>query len=556
MLVSLHIENIAVIEKTDITFTEGFNVLTGETGAGKSIIIDAISAIIGERTSHDLIRTGEDNASVSAVFDNISDEAIAVLSELGYDCEDGSVLLSRKISADGRNTIRINGMPATVAVLKKAGAVLVNIHGQHDSQSLLDPAKHIEFIDAVGDTKSLLDEYKSAYGEYKTTVAMLDKLTDSASENEQSADFLRYVIDEIESAEIEIGERDELVNQREVIRNSVDIAQRLSAVYELLVGGEYSEGVPNIFKNSANELRKVEKYLPRLSELAERLEGFGYETEEIAGEIDRELSNTDFDPQLLESIEARVDYLFRLSKKYGRTEQEILEYLDECKTELADIDNSDEHITELTVKCRELKTRVESLGADLSAKRRSAAETFEQSVCNELAFLDMPKVIFKVNFEQQEFAQNGCDSVEFLISVNVGEQPKPLAKIASGGELSRIMLAIKTVLADKDSIGTLIFDEIDTGISGSAARKVGIKMKQVSGTHQVLCVTHLAQIASLASSHYRIEKYSDGGKTFTSVASLDYEMRIDEVARIMSTGVTTDAMRASAKELIDLIENL
>ncbi len=556
MLISLHIENIAVVEKTDITFKGGFNVLTGETGAGKSIVIDAISAIIGERTSHDLIRTGEDNAFVSAVFENISDDAVSVLSELGYDCEDGTVLLSRKISSDGRNTIRINGMPATVSVLRKVGATLVNIHGQHDSQSLLNPAKHIEFVDAVGNTFDLLTDYRAAYSEYKSTLARLDKLTDSVNENTQRADFLRYVVDEIEAAEIDVGERDDLIKQRDLIRNSVDIAQKLSAVHEMLVGGEYSDGLPNVLKNSANELRKVANFLPQLTEFADRLEGFGYETEEIAGEVDRELSNTDFDPQLLERIEARLDYLFRLFKKYGQSEEEVLNYLEKCKEELSTIDNSDKHITELTNKCNELKTKVVDLADKLSNKRKLAAIQFEHDVCSELAFLDMPKVVFKVNIETQDLTYNGCDLVEFFISVNVGEQPKPLVKIASGGELSRIMLAIKTVLADKDSIDTLIFDEIDTGISGSAARKVGIKMKQVAVTHQVLCVTHLAQIASLAGSHYRIEKFNDANKTFTSVTELNYEQRINEVARIMSTGVTTDAMRVSAKELIDLVDDL
>lgn len=556
MLVSLHIENIAVVEKTDITFANGFNVLTGETGAGKSIIIDAISAIMGERTSHDLIRTGEDNACVSAVFENISADTVNILNELGYECDDGTVLLSRRISSDGRNTIRINGIPATVAILKRVGATLINIHGQHDSQSLLNPSKHIEFIDAVGGTSDLLNEYRSVYSEYKSSLAELERLNDSANQNTQRADFLRFVIDEIESADIELGERDELIRQRDIIRNSVDIAQRLSAVHEMLTDGEFSGGIPNALKNSANELRRVIKYLPQLTELADKLEGFGYETEEIAGELDRELSNTDYDPQRLDDIEARLDFLFRLIKKYGNSEEDILRYLDECRAELKAIDNYDDNIAQLTAKCNALEANTATLAESLTHKRRIAAEEFERKVCNELSFLDMPRVEFKVSIDSQDFTVNGCDCVEFLISVNVGEQPKPLAKIASGGELSRIMLAIKTVLADKDSIDTLIFDEIDTGISGSAARKVGIKMKQVAEVHQVLCVTHLAQIASLADSHYRIEKHSDDEKTFTSVMPLNYEERIDEVARIMSTGVTTDAMRNSAKELIDLKENM
>lgn len=550
MLTTLHIENIAVIEKTDIAFGVGFNVLTGETGAGKSIVIDAINAILGERTSHDLIRNGADNASVTAVFDNISDESVAQLNELGYECEDNSLIILRKLYSDGKNVVKINGVPANVSILKKIGVFLINIHGQHDSQHLLDATRHIDYIDLVAADSELYAQYRAAYSSFCEVSKRLDALRNASESAIERADYLRYAINELESAEIEIGEREELVKQRDLMRNSVDIAQQLTAVYNMLNGDDYNQSISSQIRNAANTADTVTKYIPEIKTISEKLSGFSYELEDVVSDIDSYLSKVDFNPELLESVEARLDYLFRLSKKYGSTEEEMLEYLNEAKAELEQLDDSDEHIEKLEEELNTKYDEMVSLGQKLSSVRKVVASDFAQKVCAELEYLDMPKAKFVVNVKQINYCSKGCDQIEFLISANAGELPKPLAKIASGGELSRIMLAIKSVISDKDDVDTLIFDEIDAGISGSAARKVGVKIKQIAKSRQVICVTHLAQIASLADSHFKIEKNVEQDRTFTNVELLDNAGRVEEVARIMSTGVITDAMRQSARELM------
>ena len=551
MLTSLHIENIAVVEKTDISFAGGFNVLTGETGAGKSIVIDAISAIIGQRTSHDLIRTGADFAIVSAVFEQLDDDTVNLIGELGFSCEDNSLIIYRKIMSDGRNSVKINGMPATVAVLKRIGALLINIHGQHDSLALFDVQKQLEFIDLVAENTELFEKYKSLYAQTKKTKSELDAVISETDDKNQRADYLRYVINELEAAQIEPGERDSLVQQRDMMRNSVTIAEQLNASYNLLNGDDYNEGVSSVIRQAASGIETASKYMPDIAALSEKLSEFSYEIDEIASTVNQALSNIDFDPSLLESIELRLDYLYRLSKKYGSTEEDMIEFLEKSKSELSLIDNSEENIEKLRAQYEKLSKELKSAAEKLTASRIKAAEGFESDVCSQLEFLDMPKVRFEVHIDPKEYSADGCDDVSYYISTNPGEPPKPLSKIASGGELSRIMLAIKSVLADKDSIGTLIFDEIDTGISGSAARKVGIKIMHTAQNRQVICVTHLAQIASLADCHFKIEKRSENGKTYTDVTQLDFDGRVNELARIMSAGVPTDATRASAKELID-----
>ena len=550
MLTTLHIENIAVIEKVDIAFSNGFNVLTGETGAGKSIVIDAINAILGERTSHDLIRTGADSASVTAGFEAVSDETVSVLTDLGYECEDGSVIILRKIFADGHNTVKINGMPANVGILKKLGAYLINIHGQHDSQHLLDATRHMDYIDLVADASDLLDEYVYAYNEYCDTKRLLNQLISASDDANQRADYLRYVVNELEGADIEVGEKEGLIKQRDIMRNSVDIAEKLTQVYNMLSGDEYNQGVPSLMRSASNELVNVSKYVEDFESVQEKIAGFGYEVEEVISFIDNYLSKIDFNPELLESIEARLDYLFKLSKKYGNTEEEMLDFLENAKAELDSLDNSVEHIEKIKVQLDEKHNNAVVLAQKLSDLRRCVAADFSKKVCEELNYLDMPKAKFEVVVNNTELTAKGIDQIEFLISANAGENLKPLAKIASGGELSRIMLAIKSVIADKDDVDTLIFDEIDSGISGSAARKVGIKIKQTAHSRQVICVTHLAQIASVADVHFKIEKNVDGNRTFTQVDMLDELGRVEEVARIMSTGVITDSMRQSAKELM------
>jgi len=550
MLSALHIENIAVIEKTDITFGGGFNVLTGETGAGKSIVIDAINAILGERTSHDLIRTGADSASVTATFEKISDDAKAELSELGYDCDDDTLIILRKIFADGRNVVKINGMPATVSILKKFSQYLINIHGQHDSQHLLDATRHIDYIDLVADDKSLFDAYVDAFKQYNDVKKRLSELKAVSDSALQRADYLRYAVSELEAAEIEVGEREELAKQRDLMRNSVDIAQQLTDAYNILNGSEYNQGVPSVIRSAADIIGSVLKYIPEFEGLHEKLVGFGYEIEELASTVDGYLSKIEFNPELLESIEARLDYLFRLSKKYGSTEEEMLSYLENSKNELESLDNSDENVKRLESELNEKYGAMVDLANRLSDVRRKTAETFAKNVCEQLEYLDMPKARFEVDINKVDYSSKGCDQIEFLISANAGETPKPLAKIASGGELSRIMLAIKSVISDIDDVDTLIFDEIDAGISGSAARKVGIKIKQIAQSRQIICVTHLAQIAALADEHFKIQKNISDDRTFTQVNLLDNTGRVEEVARIMSTGVITDAMRNSAIELM------
>ncbi len=554
MLTALHIENIAVVEKTDILFDNGFNVLTGETGAGKSIVIDAISAVLGERTSHDLIRTGADSAVVTAVFEDISDVTIKTLDELGFSCEDGTLMIMRKIFSDGKNSIRINGMLSTVSVLKQIGNTLVDIHGQHDSQKLLDPLRQIEYIDAICDNHDLIGIYKRALSEYKACNKAFIEMQNISCEREQRIDYLRYAVDELSAAQIEIGEREELIRQRDLIRNSAEVVSQLSLAYKMLKGDEYSQDVSSALINAANVLMSTAEYLPQSKEIAEQLMNFGYETDELCTVIDNQLSKTEFDPNLLENIEARLDYLFRLSKKYGQTEEDMLSYLEQASEELQTLDNYEQQLSDLAVKVNEKLEILVKAATDLTNSRLSASEAFAQAVCEQLELLDMPKAKLEVNITKTDFMANGCDNIEFFISANAGETLKPLTKIASGGELSRIMLAIKTVLTDKDDVQTLIFDEIDSGISGSAARKVGLKIRYISSSRQVICVTHLAQIASLADVHFKITKRTDDTHTFTDVKKLDYDGRVEEVARIMSTGVMTDALRASASELINQIQ--
>lgn len=556
MLTSLHIENIAIIEKSDIVFNSGFNILTGETGAGKSIVIDSINAILGERTSRDLIRTGADHALVSAVFEDLDPEFALWLEELGYECADGSLIVNRKLTSDGKNVIRINGLPANVTVLKEIGKRLINIHGQHDSQSLLSPSSHIGYIDSVADDHVLLNEYKDAYSLYLVKEKEYQSITLMNDRSEERMDLLRFEIAELEAAEIEVGERDELIRQRDFIRNSESIAQALNTAKGILSGADEIDGVSEMLFSAADRLTPCIDHFKKLQSISERLSGFGYEIQEIIEEIDACFDKLNFDPVLAEQIEERLDYLFRLSNKYGKTEQDILNYLENAKNELDILENSELRIEAAKLERDAALNRATELAERLSKVRAEAATRLSDAICKELAELDMPKVRFVCDHRISSLGSNGIDSMEFLISVNAGETPKPLAKIASGGELSRIMLAIKSVLADKNDVPTLIFDEIDTGISGHAAQQVGLKLKSIASNVQVLCVTHLPQIAALADHHYRITKSTDADRTFTQVEPLDRSERIIEVARIMSGSTPSQTMLASAEELIDNGEKL
>ncbi len=549
MLAQLFIRNIAVIEKASIDLEKGFTVLTGETGAGKSIIIDAIHAVLGERTSKELVRTGTDSASVSALFTGLDEDTLSLLDQLSLPREeDGSLLIQRDIRLEGRSTCKINGAPATVSMLKQLGPRLVTIHGQHESYELLSPEVHMEYLDSFAGLESLLAEYQAAYRTLRETQRQLEALQTDEGEKARLSDLLHYQIDEIEAANVRVGEREELEAQRELIRNSEKIASALELLRGLLSGDEESEGLLAGISQAAAQAGRVAAYLPELAEASQKLQEAGY----LLEDVDAILHGTavDFDPALQESIEERLDLLYKLGLKYGGSEEKILEYLEDCRIRLHQIEFSDEERERLEAQYETQKTTAIALAKELSEQRKAASKQFISQVKGELAFLNMPGIAFETEIQRVPLYHMGCDKLQFLVSANKGEPPKPMSKIASGGELSRIMLAIKTVLSGKDKVDTLIFDEVDTGISGAAANKVGQKLKQVSQNRQVLCITHLAQIAALADHHFLISKHVEGERTYTQVQGLDFEGRKREVARIIGGDQVTDLQLEMAGEML------
>ena len=549
MLAQLFIRNIAVIEKASIDLEKGFTVLTGETGAGKSIIIDAIHAVLGERTSKELVRTGTDSASVSALFTGLDEDTLSLLDRLSLPREeDGSLLIQRDIRLEGRSTCKINGAPATVSMLKQLGPRLVTIHGQHESYELLSPEVHMEYLDSFAGLESLLAEYQAAYRTLRETQRKLEALQTDEGEKARLSDLLHYQIDEIEAANVRVGEREELEAQRELIRNSEKIASALELLRGLLSGDEESEGLLAGISQAAAQAGRVAAYLPELAEASQKLQEAGY----LLEDVDAILHGTavDFDPALQESIEERLDLLYKLGLKYGGSEEKILEYLEDCRIRLHQIAFSDEERERLEAQYETKKAAAIALAKELSEQRKAASKQFISQVKGELAFLNMPGIAFETEIQRVPLNHMGCDKLQFLVSANKGEPPKPMSKIASGGELSRIMLAIKTVLSGKDKVDTLIFDEVDTGISGAAANKVGQKLKQVSQNRQVLCITHLAQIAALADHHFLISKHVEGERTYTQVQGLDFEGRKREVARIIGGDQVTDLQLEMAGEML------
>ena len=549
MLAQLFIRNIAVIEKASIDLEKGFTVLTGETGAGKSIIIDAIHAVLGERTSKELVRTGTDSASVSALFTGLDEDTLSLLDRLSLPREeDGSLLIQRDIRLEGRSTCKINGAPATVSMLKQLGPRLVTIHGQHESYELLSPEVHMEYLDSFAGLESLLAEYQAAYRTLRETQRQLEALQTDEGEKARLSDLLHYQIDEIEAANVRVGEREELEAQRELIRNSEKIASALELLRDLLSGDEESEGLLAGISQAAAQAGHVAAYLPELAEASKKLQEAGY----LLEDVDAILHGTavDFDPALQESIEERLDLLYKLGLKYGGSEEKILEYLEDCRIRLHQIEFSDEERERLEAQYETKKAAAIALAKELSEQRKAASKQFISQVKGELAFLNMPGIAFETEIQRVPLNHMGCDKLQFLVSANKGEPPKPMSKIASGGELSRIMLAIKTVLSGKDKVDTLIFDEVDTGISGAAANKVGQKLKQVSQNRQVLCITHLAQIAALADHHFLISKHVEGERTYTQVQGLDFEGRKREVARIIGGDQVTDLQLEMAGEML------
>lgn len=551
MLSQLYIENIAVIEKTGIDFHSGLNVLTGETGAGKSIVIDSINAVLGERTSRELVRTGARSAFVTAVFSDLGEQALNKLTELGYlPEEDGTVMIQREIHADGKAVCRINSRPATVSVLKEIGSLLISIHGQHESYDLLSPDVHIRYIDRMGVPETLLSEYRSAYSSMQHLKNTLDSFHMDESQKARQIDLLSYQINELEAADLRIGEQEELNKTRTRYLNSEKIAAAINTAKAALNGEEDFGGALSAVASVADALAEAEKYLPEIHELSERIKNIRYDLEDCGEEIRSFSSDLEYDPADLERIEDRLDILYRLGLKYGGSVENMLAFLEKSKAQLEDIQLSDERILQLTHEYQKAKAEAEKLAKEISVCRKKTANNFTEKVKAELRFLDMPDIDFQVQQESCPLNPSGCDKLQFLISTNPGEPAKPMAKIASGGELSRIMLSIKTVLAGKDDIDTLIFDEVDTGISGSAAQKVGLKLHEVAGNRQVICVTHLAQIAALADAQYLIKKQVKANKTFTEVDELDYDGRKQELARIMGGSQITPLLLENAAEML------
>ena len=553
MLTSLKIENVAIIESAAIEFGCGLNVLTGETGAGKSIVIDSINAILGERTSRDIIRTGAQSAKVYAVFEDVNERVRKFLDENGIDCEDGVLIINRTLSREGKNVCRINGAPVTVSMLREIGGELIDIHGQHDNQSLLSPEKHCGFVDSFAGNADLITDYREKYGRLCEIRSKLKKLTTDESSKSQRIDFLTYQIDELEKAEITIGERDELKARKSLINNSQKVIESLNIAYEALKAD--GAGI-DMITDAESEIANASAYMETLGEASEKITDIRYELEDIAETVRDAMTEVDFDPSELEDIDERLDLLYRLSKKYGDTEEEMLEYLEKARAELDNIAFSEERVKELQKQEKEALAETETAACKLTESRKTAGEKLSNAICSELEFLDMPNVRFVVKCNDIGLTENGKDEIEFLISANAGEEPKPLAKIASGGELSRIMLAIKNVLAETDGVDTMIFDEIDTGVSGRAAQKIAMKLRSASKGRQVICVTHLAQIAAQGDVHLYISKSVSDGKTYTNIKSLIEEERVAEIARIMGGMEITKLQLESAREMLANAGNL
>lgn len=552
MLKTLCIENIAVIEKADIEFSKGFNVLTGETGAGKSIVVDSINAILGERTSKELVRAGSENAFVTAYFEDINSEVKQKLNEFDLPCEDdGTLMLSRKISAQGKSTCRINGSVCTVSMLKEVGNLLVNIHGQHDSQTLLNADYHYKFVDMYGSLDGVLDEYKQSFKQLLSVRKQLKALTLDADERDRQIELLDYQIKELTDAEIKVGEWDELKKRKNLILNSQNLLQSLNSALAAFNGSDDYSGISTLLSTAVKELGTVSDVDSDIKAVYDKAEALNDSVEVVKDALLDKINSIEFEPEELDRIEERLNLYYTFSNKYGETEQDMLYYLDEAVKKRAAFENSEEELEKLNVRYDDIFNQTVALAQKLTDLRKSTAEKLGNEICKQLEFLDMPKIKFTTSFEKGNLSANGWDKIEFLIATNVGETAKSLAKIASGGELSRIMLAIKSIIAQKDIIDTLIFDEIDTGVSGKASRKIGLKLKELGAFTQVICVTHSAQIASVADSHFLIEKNVENDRTYTNVTVLDYDGRKNELARIMGGINATESLLKSAEELLN-----
>ena len=547
MLSLLHIENIAVIEQADISFDKGFNILTGETGAGKSIVIDAISAILGERAYRDMIRTGATKASVRAVFTDVP--ALPWFEENGveYDCE---TVVQREIYLDGKNVCRVNGALVSVSILRKLGIQLINIHGQHDSASLFDEANHLTFLDAFADDDVLLQAYVEKYATVTQLQNQIRKMTMDEGEKLRRMETLRFQIEDISKAELQIGEDEELESRRKLLQNAEKLSDGVNAAVECLYGGEDSDGAASLLTEAERELSRLSRFTDGFSQLHEKVADLMYQVQDVAEELKNARDDLSYSEGELDAIEARLDVIHKLRRKYGATCEEILAYLEQAKEELDRIEFADDHLEKLKKKLEKAESEAWSAAFELRKCRQKAAARLSERILEELSQLDMPRVQFECVFSELELSANGADGVAFYMSANVGEALKPMSKVASGGELARIMLAMKNVLAEKDQVSTLIFDEVDTGVSGRAAQKVAVKLRSVAQHKQVLCVTHLPQLAALADTHLLIAKDERAGRTFTTVTPLDIEGRKQELARIIGGANITETTLKSAEEML------
>ena len=554
MLELLHIENIAVIEEADIRFLPGFNALTGETGAGKSIVIDAMNAVLGGRTSRDLIRTGTTKAFVSAAFSDVPSD-LPGLEECGISPdENGELMVQRELTADGKNLCRANGRPITVAQLRRIGSELLNIHGQHDGTALLDEEQHGTYLDRFGRTEETLNAYRAVYGALSELRAQIRSLQMDEAEKARRVDSLRFQIGELERAELVAGEEEELDARRNLLRNGEKYMDALSGADYALNGGDDSGGAVNAIREAEGAIYSIRTLDESLAELYQRLEQARCEVYDLAELIREKRAEFDFSPAELDAVESRCDQLYRLKKKYGATVEDMLDYLEKCRCDLDAIETADDTLILLERKLKKKMEETAAAGAVLTQVRKEAAAILEARIQQELRDLDMKKVRFAIEFTAKEPGTDGCDVIRFLMSANAGEDLKPISRIASGGELARIMLALKNVLAEQEAIGTLVFDEVDTGVSGRAAQKVAEKLAQVSRRKQVLCVTHLPQLAAMADTHFCVEKGERGGRTYTQVVQLDREQRKAELARITGGTQVTEALLESAGELLSQAE--
>ena len=556
MLSELYIENLAVIEKATIDFSDKLNVFTGETGAGKSILINGINAILGQRVTKDIVRTGTDKAVISALFTDIGDNVLQVLDELGISAEDGQLFLTREIRSDGGSVARVNSRAVNVSVLKAIGETLVTIHGQHDNQILMAPERHIEILDSYAESETLIEDYHSSFRELQSIAKKINKIKTEQSKKEFRMAELADIVEEINALNIHEGEDKEIEAELNISKNAVAISEALYMAKQLLSGDDDTDGAVEMTQRASKSVEGYTDIMTEISPIYDRLSSAAIEMEDISEEIGSLLDSLDIDPKRYDYLNQRSDELRRIMKKYGPELDDVLTTLENSQNELDELSGAEQSLDELNKEKERLLAEVSKKAKALSDHRKKAGERFVSQVTEEIEFLNMPKVKLVVQQKTGKLTINGMDSIEFLISANLGEEPKPIAKIASGGELSRIMLALKNVIAEKDSIGTLIFDEIDTGVSGRAAQKIGIKLKQISRLRQVLCVTHLAQMAVMADNHLLIEKNIQGDRTVTTVRTLDHEQRKYEIARIMGGENITELMLENAEQYLKDADNM